>query len=308
VILVTMGCSWTVGIGVGYDKILHSKKDRIPKQITEDAYNNIAGDDYPDYTKFLKNRTNKKFFKENVWKELSEKFTTDDFGTQEFKKIAWDKKICDSFSFRGLLSKEYKIKNLNYSKGGSSNDEQFFHMENIFGNPKTRKDFIKQKPIVLWGITSTGRIYRDKSYMLKPEEDEQVRDYITSYLKLGFYDHKKSIESICNKIELWNIIFKHYNIPVIWFDTFNTHKYPSKLENFLTGGDLLTQILKSNKLKFRSNSYHFSLWSNDDDRIQVGVDNELLNPISFHPTKKGHQTIRDILSPYIKNIIHGAYV
>ena len=306
-ILVTMGCSWTYGSGVGYDKNLHFTPDKYPAEMSEDEFKNIAGDDYPTYVDFLKNRTNKKFFKENVWKELTEDLTSNIIGTKQFKKIAWNKKICDSFSFRGLLSKEYKIKNLNYSIGGSSNDEQFFHMENIFGNPKTRKEFIKQKPIVLWGITSTGRIFRDKSYMLKPEyEADHIKDYLSSYLKLGFYNHKKSCKSISNKIEMWNIIFNHYNIPVIWFDTFNTHKYSSKLENFLTGGDLLTQILKRYKLKFRSNSYHLSLWLNDDNRIQIGVENELLNPISFHPTKKGHEAIKDILSPYIKSIIQGA--
>lgn len=270
-LLLTLGCSWTRGIGSGY---------------------------YPGLTKF--------------------EFTNTDIARRD--------SINDRYSFRGLISQKYNLENQNFSVGGSSNEEQFFRLSEIFGNDSKRKNILEKKPIVLWGITSTARIFRNnQSYILnsitpgvmrmldetRPNDEElksllqdQMLLYEALYYKL-FYKHSKSIDNLEIQINFWNTIFENYNIPVLWFDTFNTHEYKTKLKNFLPNGDLLTQMLELKNVRYKKTStYHFSRWKVDDPRIIAGVKSGLLNPFSYHPTKLGHEIIAEILDPYIKELIN----
>ena len=308
--LVTLGCSWTAGVGVGYDETAmwdpeHGRDtEKIPFNFTEQVYDTIKGRDYPDYNDFVKNRNNKPFFKKFVWKELLDysKYAHD---RRIYERIAWDGNINDQYSFRGILSKYLRVENVNFSQGGSSNDQQFHHMYKIFGNPEKREQFVKRNPIVLWGITSTARIFRNNQSIFLREVTDKTSDkdlYASLYVKL-FYHHDECVATLGNQIEFWNIIFEHYNIPVIWFDTFNTHKYPCAPRNFVQGGDLLTQMINRNKSKVSkifSTVYHNSDWQIDDSRVTEGVRLKLLNPISHHPTKTGHKLIAEILRPYVE--------
>lgn len=311
--LVTLGCSWTRGVGVGYNETdmwdpehgLDSEK--IPFNFSHQVYDTIKGSDYPDYDTFIKNRNNKHFFKKFVWKELLD-YSKYEHDRRTFDKMAWDDSINDQYSFRGILTKSLNVENINFSQGASSNEQQFQHMYKIFGDPAKREKFLKGNPIVLWGITSTARIFRNnQSIMLREVPDNITNDkdlYTSLYLKL-YYDHDECVATLGNQIEFWNIIFEHYNIPVIWFDTFNTHKYPKPPRNFVQGGDLLTQMVNANKSKISkifSKVYHTSDWRIDDPRVKEGVKLKLLNPMSHHPTKTGHKLIAEILHPYLDSI------
>ena len=316
--LVTLGCSWTFGVGVGYDettmgnsRVITTMK-KFPYNYTEQEYDNIKGADYPTYEDFVKNRKNKNFFSDFVWQELLTASEPADDSEKNYKDIAWNKTIADEYSFRGIISKSLGLKNYNFSRGGSSNDKQFNIMSEIFSDTKKREHFLDKKPIVLWGITSTARIFRNnKSIMLSVTDknldtnsDNEEELYSALYVKL-YYDHEQEVANLSNQIELWNIIFDHYDVPVIWFDTFNTHKYPRPPRNFLQGGDLLTQMLNVNKSKIAKmigKYYHYSAWVSDDPRIDEGIKLKLLNPISMHPTKTGHNLISQILLPHIKEL------
>ena len=303
--LVTLGCSWTYGIGLGYDETtVDIQRKTFPNNFTEQEYNFIKGADYPTYQDFVKNRENKIFFKDFIWQEL---LTASKFDDRLINFTS--KTTADEHSFRVLISKSLDLNNDNFSAGGSSNDMQFNIMSNIFGDTKKREHFLDKKPIVLWGITSTARIFRNnKSIMLSAEHGNigstQEKLYKALYTEL-YYDHEQEVANLSNQIELWNIIFDHYNVPVIWFDTFNTHKYPCPPRNFLQGGDLLTQMLNVNKSKIAKmigKYYHYSAWVSDDPRIDEGIKLKLLNPISMHPTKTGHNLISQILLPHIKEL------
>lgn len=263
--LVTLGCSWTWGVGAAYDE-------------------NTMWD--PEY-----------------------KMEPTEGRVNWLNRWGWEESKTNEYSFRGIISKSLELKNNNFSAPGSSNDAQFYEMSEIFGNPKKRDQFIKSNPIVLWGITSTARIFRNKKSIMSPKHidnidttnDEEL--YQSLYFKL-YYDHNECVRTLGTQIELWNIIFEHYNIPVIWFDTFNTHKYPNLPRNFVQGGDLLTQIVNVNKSKISkifSKYYHKSEWLVDDPRVKEGIKSKLLNPVSCHPTKIGHKLITEILHPYVEN-------
>ena len=50
----------------------------------------------------------------------------------------------------------------------------------------------------------------------------------------------------------------------------------------------------------RNDKYHKSVWSFTDRKIKIAKEMKLVNPISGHPTKKGHEIITDILMKEIK--------
>jgi hypothetical protein len=266
--LVTFGCSWTQGIGACY----------TPDITTLEQYNLVKG-------------------------------------SKSFR-----------YAFRNLLAEKFNLKNHNIALHGASNDYNFDQASKIFGNAEKKKNFLNSNPVVLWGITSTARLYRnEKTIHLKPDRPASILLYLeepyinapsnedlkhilqnqetlysTLYLKL-YYDHQKEVDRLANQIEVWNDVFEYHKVPIIWFDSFNTHAYNNSPRNFIKG-DLLSQMLQHQNLTFRTEKkwYHLSEFLNDDDRITVGVKNQLINPFSFHPSQKGHQIISQILAPFVQ--------
>ena len=255
-----------------------------------------------------------------------------DQGFEQYHKETWNWELNDPCCFKGLLSKQLNLENFNISMGGASNDFNFYNAEKIFGDPIKRKQFIDSKPIVLWGITSTARIHRnniigkanlfltnedphfdmfwDEDYQPNQKDLAIIKDnpeavYRAIHLKY-FYDHNYEVDQLANKIELWNTIFESYDIPVIWFDTFNTHSYYNNPKNFLQGGDLLTQMLDREKIEYPKEKrfYHLSTWVNDDPRLNWGVHHGLLNPYSYHPSSVAHKILAKMLKPSIEAILH----
>ena len=220
-LLVTFGCSWTYGVGVGY----------------------FEGMNFDDY-------------------EL----------------MAWKERICNSLSFRGLLSKKLDFENINFSDGGSSNQKQFrlakeFFFSNKFKQLRTQYD----KIIVLWGITSTARnelffskrnVFRNFSYHSEPTASWPFpKDFL-----MWSYDHDAAVYELAQEIKMFNVLFEYHGIQCIWFDTFNHHDYTYKipdsldsdthLQNFLFfdkfNRDLLSQMLITCNLHTHDPRYHFS--------------------------------------------------
>jgi len=276
--LVTFGCSWVYGVGLGYTK------------------------DMTLYT---------------------------------YKKHAQNKESADKYSFRGILSSEHNLTNVNYARAGASNGYNFSKITEIFAYKESREEFINSNPVVLWGITSTARVFFNGEDILFNELDEDPAsyfflepDYVYSsddanlileslerdtvdifgmftrlYVRF-FYNHDNETKLLFEQMMLWNIIFEFYNIPVIWFDTFNTHEYNNTNPNLIDGEDLLTQMLERENIKYSDKWYHLSNWRNDGDRITAGIKHDLLNPHSKHPTIKGHKILANILSPYIKKSLN----
>ena len=262
-LLITLGCSWTFGVGVNYEKNMNFK---------------------------------------------------------EYERNAWNKEICDEFSFRGLLSKKYKLNNLNLSCGGSSNQKQFRLATEFFSTNIDTIDINKfftvngyypfkhiknnyEKIIVLWGITSTARyeIFNSEKNILQ-NDFYRSNNKISKFLAENTYSHAHQLETLSINIQFWNDYFMLNNISIIWFDTFNHHEYEVKLYNFFKfekkPRDLLSLITN-----LEANNYHLSEWIYEDKRLIIGKQENLLNSFSYHPTKLGHQKICDLLSPEIKKLI-----
>lgn len=261
-LLVTFGCSWAFGKGVGYEEGMEEKE-------------------YYD----IKNKP----------------------------------ELCNNLSYRGLISKKYNFYNLNFAKEGSSNQKQirlakyFFSGKEIIRDDFESPNFLLplnkiqkkiDKVIVLWAITSTARyeLFSKKLNNLQNAKYSSSNDELTAALLRYSYNHDNEVKNLSYEIQFWNDYFKNKNISVLWLDTFNHHDYIINLDNFINFNkkprDLLSSITN-----IESKHYHLSSGKNDDTRISTGIANKLLNPISFHPTKLGHQKIFDIICPHIENLL-----
>ena len=302
--LITFGCSWTYGVGVGYNTVMDS---------------------------------------------------------EQYKKIGWNQDICDSLSFRGLLSEKYFLKNKNFSSGGSSNQRQFRLAREFFSSRRFKElQNNYDKILVLWGITSTAR------NEVWSTEQNQLQNFFYSDEKLNLskfftkfcYSHENEIRILRTEMRHWNTFFKNSNIDNLWFDTFNHHDYnaieiehlkphydevkvPSwpnwrdfsknqfnvasdifeeimdprwpwpeffyPVDNLIFNDenprDLLSKLAIKNKCQNVDNRYHMSDWEIDTNRVGHLVNCGILNPHSHHPTRQGHEQITEMLSPYIEALL-----
>lgn len=225
--------------------------------------------------------------------------------------------IIESLSFRSLISTNLGFTNLNFSSGGSSNQRQFrlakqFFFSKEFETLYNEFDVI----VVLWGITSTARneLYsierKDyRNFFLNPNGIKLDNwPFHVDFLKFC-YDHDVSVKELTYEMNMFNVLFDKYNIKNLWFDTFNHHDYNIEIEHLLnndyTHRDLLSTMLLNYNIKVNDNRYHLSNWTIDNSKISAGIEHELLNPYSFHPTVQGHQEICNIIQPEIIKLLNG---
>lgn len=251
-LLITFGCSWTYGAGVGYQ---------------------------PGMTQ------------------------------EEYKKIAWDSNICDQWSYRGLLCKQLDMTNLNFAHGQSSNQAQFYYAKKYFGSEEfSHAQKFYKKIIVLHAITSTARNFYFDSNLNKIRHVKYDVDIdFSKFMINNFYSHDFEVQQLAIEMNFWNVFYSSVGIKNIWVDTFNHHNYNTHIDNLLdyeNCRDLLSQLcVKNNIAVVNKNQYHKSNWIVDDDRVKNMIDCGMLNPISKHPTKQGHQQLADIISPVLKSLL-----
>jgi hypothetical protein len=314
-VLITFGCSWTFGVGVGYDESM---------------------------------------------------------SLADYKNINQSVEVNDQLSFRGIISQRHGFENINFSKGGSSNQKQV-RLAKTFFNSKKFQDLQESgaEIVVLWGITSTSRnesfvALSDKviDFMysspavhsfrsLRKKTVESVNeDMIALFFAKNLYNHEHEIFMLAHELAHWNTFFKSLGIKNYWYDTFNHHDYTgndpsllgfetvykqwskttwpiwqdfidkrfpdvvgdeildtSKFEfaqfvntleitNFVIDQpqdrDLMSQLVIRNGNDQFDRNYHLSHWAVDGNRVEYLANLKLLNPYSFHPTKLGHEQIANM--------------
>mgnify|MGYP001198049167 CR=1 FL=1 len=206
----------------------------------------------------------------------------------EVRSSRWD--LMNKHSFRGILSKRLGFENINHASGGSSNQRQERLATEYFNNHST------EDTVVLWGITSIVRneipIDGERRNIMYSNTDSQVR-----YHYEHFYDERTELERLGNMMIHWNKFFEAYHIPNLWFQTFNTYRFPKKIDRLLPI-DLLSQITF-----FSERDTHDSAWIVDSQRIKQAKKEELVNPYSLHPTKSAHLMIADLLEKPLREIL-----
>ena len=200
--------------------------------------------------------------------------------------------MMDKHSFRGILSERLNLENINYARGGSSNQGQERLATKYFNThpPEGR--------VVLWGITS---ILRNELFVrsrgktcniLFSDEDSHAK-----YYRDNFFDEKTELERLGNMMVHWNKFFEAHKIPNLWFQTFNTYRFPQKIDRLLPH-DLLTHITHPSIRDFHQSDRRL-----DSKRITQAKNKELVNPYSLHPTKETHVKLADILEKPLREIL-----
>lgn len=318
-LLITFGCSWMFGVGVGYTD-----------GMTIEEFNDIAWDnEICDKLSFRGLLSNKLNFK-NI------NFATG--GSSNQKQFRLAKEFFFSTKFRQLRN-EYDDIIVLWGITSTARNELFNAIKKEYKNfsytikPADSTDRSSKSHYDLIKGTSwpSYEEYRDKSYKnidhkILSEINEQMNDDRVKNLDFDWplsrdfaiysYDLDSSIRDLINEIHMFNFLFKNLNIKNLWIDTFNHHNYQSillsmemnpNLDNFLfynlKSRDLLSLILKSKSEFVNDIRYHFSSWAADNKKVVQGKNKKLLNPYSYHPTKLGHQEIFLILEPEIQKII-----
>jgi hypothetical protein len=228
----------------------------------------------------------------------------------EYMELAWDINTCDKYSFRGLISEKYSLKNINFAVGASSNQRQFRLLKNFLHSEEGKKlQDTYSTVIVLHGITSTARAdmyLADYGKMTNFKfDDPKFEKYSKSMLE-HFYDHDNEVELLEDEMSFMNQFYKFAGIKNLWFDTFNHYNYSKQIDNMIQGWpsrDLLTTMAIKEGLEESDHKYHRSSWLIDTNRVKFLVDEGFLNPHSFHPTKQGHELIANILDEYIVKLL-----
>lgn len=146
---------------------------------------------------------------------------------KEFKLHAKDQYSLDHYSFRNLLCNKYNLCNLNFARGGSSNQTQFRTAEDFFSSDVFQRLRYKHKKIlVLWGITS---IFRNETFFTDTNQMKSFfytnKSLLSKTIVSNHFDSQNEMNLISKKIDFWNKFFDLVEIKNLWFDTFNHHNY-----------------------------------------------------------------------------------
>lgn len=253
-LLITCGCSWTFGVGVGYTA-----------GMTRDEYINISANHL----------------------------------------------VCNKESFRGILADKYNFDTHNLSHGQSSNQRQFRGIKKFFTSAKGRQALNDYESIiVLHGITSTARnemFINNFNKLINFKYDDPKFETWVEPIITHFYNHDNEVALLADEMNFMNLFYSANGIKNIWFDTFNHHNYPVKIDNLLETGcmyrDLMSSMAHSRGFTDFEQDYHKSSWVIDSKRVSFLLENNLVNPYSFHPTKQGHEEIAKIISKQLDQIL-----
>lgn len=271
-ILITFGCSWTFGVGAGYNQEYDASDAEDFKSKAWDLNLNVPF----SYRSLLC----KKYNLENInfsfggssnqsQIRLAEEF----FESEEFKNIQkkYKNNIYVLWAITSTARGEYFIKKYNRLKS------------------------------IFYGRFEENEINFQRN---KIKTNDAVIE-LSSLVGREFYDLDTEVKLLNTHMKHWNTYFKNMEIKNMWLDTFNHHNYSDPVDNLCfkedSPRDLLSKI--TNTYTYNKKFYHISNWKVDGIPIEMGINLGVLNPYSKHPTSKGHAMIADILSPEIENLI-----
>ncbi len=131
---------------------------------------------------------------------------------------------------------------------------------------------------------------------------------VKEYLKYHF-DEDNQMQVLCNQMNHWNLFFESLGIENYWIDTFNHHDYPCEIPRMLFNNqpkrDLLSMIVNNcndDNHKQEDLFYMPRFDINFSKSISEAKKKGLINPHTFHPTKKSHAKIADMIDEEINLI------
>lgn len=263
-LLITLGCSWTYGVGAGYRETME-----------EDGYNKHI-------------RWDSNLCWENGWrKQVVDYFNVDHLnfavgGSSNDRQFRHARDFFSSNTWNRLLKSDRKIVVL---WGTTSISRKYFWCNDVQGyrNIFLVPDEIKVKSLKQIFAIKGGKEYEDK--------------ITVAYTKWS-YNYQEELKELERNIKFWNNYFETINIKNFWFDTFDSHQYkniPTNMFGHSNRGrrDMLHVICKN-----YDENYDKKI--NSDAVFTYAVDKKLLNPYSFHPTKNSYKCIGNYMINQLK--------
>lgn len=304
-LLITFGCSWTLGVGVGYNK-----------GMSESEYKSIAWKpdicDQYSFRGLLCQKfglENKNFSSGGSSNQKQFRLAKIFFSSEEFEKIKKDyDKILVLWGITSTARNElynletnelenffYKDRNRPIAKAivtySYSHDNEVDLLNTEINHWNT---FFNSLGISnLWFDTFNHHNYKFPLTKIESYKQKykiyQGPDWPTwEQFRSGNFEIKQEILEEINKISPWQ--FCNPPINNLIFENKNPR-------------DLLSLLCIEYGFGDFDNKVHYATWHNDSNRIDFLVQQKILNPISKHPTKQGHEKIAEILTKPLQDIL-----
>jgi len=263
--LITLGCSWTWGAGVGYTKNMTIEEFRplvFNKELADkNSFRNILAEQhgYKNINFAIWKSSNQKQFR-----RAKQFFSSDTFN--KIKNTADDIVVLWGITSTGrneiFSSKRNEYLNIVLNDHRSESDEEKkisnFFLENIYDHE--HELFELANDMAHWN--NYFKLLNVRNYWF---DSFNHHDYTTNSPGTG--------DEYINKTCIENFVVKHN-----------------------TGRDLMSQLAITSGINDCDSKYHSSAWVHDTNRIDFLVEKGLINPFSFHPTKEGHILISNLMN------------
>ena len=304
-LLITFGCSWTFGVGIFYYKGMTEKeywshpkafkthntfRSIIAKELNADNLNfSIGASSNDKQIRFAKH-----FFSSQQFKDLQNEY--DDikvlWGITSTSRIeCWDYKFKDINNLILAPGRRYLTGHHSVNDGLSKTYLRYFYDQD-------HKVFELAKEMHFWN-----------SYF----ESLGITNYwFDSFNHHDYYkphESSKHIEAKTDLGELYRLEDKKYSVDNDVVDhhaKLNSLQAVSKIRNLLFDDrkyrDLCSILALDAGMEKIDDTYHYSTFVPDGPRITFLVNKGLLNPYSFHPTEKAHQSIASFMLKEINTL------
>lgn len=305
--LITFGCSWTFGVGVGYQESMTWKeyttiawdlkmaeKYSFRQKLCERyGYTNInfANGGSSNQRQF---RLAKRFFSSEQFKQIREQdaHVIVLWGITSTARLEKYSAVNNQIS-QVLLTRKDEFTEF-MMKHWYSHEHEIFCLTNdmIHWNDYFRNLGIKN----YWFDTFNHHDYRCNHPAITSLEDKFNRASGPDWP--SWQDYLERNFDLTSKIGLEMMNSTKFE--------FAEYLRTEEITNFAIDGsnrDLASQLAKRLDFSGCFDQYHYSTWENDTEKIKFLAQNRLLNPYSFHPTAKAHEMMAEIFDPFFKTLV-----
>lgn len=319
-LLVTFGCSWTLGVGVGYTPTL-----------TRDEYMNIAWDcqacDSLSFRGLLSKKFNletRNFASGGSSNQRQFRLARNFFISKEFSQL--QKKYDNIIILWGITSTArnecYRLTDKRYYNFFYGHKIPNWPLPEMFVKYSYDHDILVDELAI--EITYWNEFFKYKNIKNLWFDTFNHHDYLNFEKKL-YNQHKIEYENARgSEWPTWKnyrignfagvnqkIIDEIQKFPGDFItsrlEEHEPHYRNINLDNLifqeLTPRDLMSLLAKQHGLNDIDNQYHKSMWEKDTNRVDFLTSEKILNPYTYHPTKLGHRAIADMLAPFIEKLI-----
>lgn len=267
--LITLGCSWTWGAGVGYTD-----------NLTPGEYKSIVFDrelaDKNSFRSILSERHGYRNINFSIWKSSNKKQfrqARQFFSSDTFTKIK--NNADDIIVLWGITS--------------TGRDQVFSTAKNeylnlVLNDPRPQSD--EEEKI--------SNFLLEHTYDHDHEVFELAQD-------MTHWNHYFKLLGVRN---YWFDSFNHHDYTTNSPGTGKEYINNTCIENFAVdhdhSRDLMSQLAINSGIENFDSKYHSSAWEHDTNRIDFLVEKGLINPYSYHPTKQGHMLISNLMNHLFK--------